>query len=83
MIADFGRHDGLDVVPRHELDVVHGEDVGRIRHRDRQRGARAAERNDLHTYAVPSPAGNELDDRWDQDVKPCERLIGKGRRSAC
>ena len=40
-VGDRGlrRDDRLDVVARHELDVVHGEDVGRIRHRDRQRRA--------------------------------------------
>ena len=43
----FGRDDRLDVVARHELDVVHGEDVGRVGHRDRQRRAGAAERHDL------------------------------------
>src|SRR5207249_10634252 len=45
----------------HELDVVHGEDVRRIRHRDGERAARAAQRNDLIF-----PGGfvwNELDDR--------------------
>jgi hypothetical protein len=41
------RHDRLDVVARHELDVVHGEHVRRVGHRDRQRRARAAERDDL------------------------------------
>ena len=32
----LGRHDRLDVQPRHELDVVHDEHVRRIRHRERQ-----------------------------------------------
>ena len=57
----LGRHDRLDVVARHELDVVHGEDVGRIRHRDRQRRAGAAERDDL--VLLRGLGGNQLDDR--------------------
>src|SRR5205085_7729941 len=48
-------------VPGHELDVVHREDVGRVRHRDRQRAARSAQRNDL---ILPRRFGrDELDDR--------------------
>ena len=42
-----GGDDRLDVQARHELDVVHREDVGRIRHRERQRRARSADRNDV------------------------------------
>ena len=44
---DLRRDDRLHRVAGHELDVVHREDVGRIRHRDRERAARAAQRNDL------------------------------------
>ena len=40
-------HDRLDVVARHELDVVHGEHVGRVGHRQRQRGAGPAQGHDL------------------------------------
>ncbi len=43
----FRRHDRLDVVARHELDVVHGEHVRRIGHRNRQRRAGTTERDDL------------------------------------
>ena len=58
--GDFRRDDRLDVVAGHELDVVHREDVGRIRHRDGQRGAGAAERDDL--ILIGGVGGNELDD---------------------
>jgi len=51
----------LDIEARHELDVVHGEHVGRVRHRDRQRGARAAERENL--VLLRGLGGNKLDDR--------------------
>ena len=57
----FRRHDRLDVVARHELDVVHGEHVGRIGHRNRQRRAGAAERDDL--VLLRGLGRNELDDR--------------------
>ena len=56
----LGRDDRLDVVARHELDVVHGEHVGRVGHRDRQRGAGARERNDL--VLLRGLGGHELDD---------------------
>ena len=56
----LGRHDRLDVVARHELDVVHGEHVGRVGHRDRQRRAGARERNDL--VLLRGVGRNELDD---------------------
>ena len=35
----LGGDDGLDLVARHELDVVHREHIGRVDHRDRDRGA--------------------------------------------
>ena len=57
----FRRHDRLDVVAGHELDVVHREDVGRIRHRDRERAAGAAERDDL--ILARGLGRDELDDR--------------------
>ena len=43
----FGGDHRLDVEAGHELDVVHGEDVGRIGHRDGEGGADARERDDL------------------------------------
>src|SRR6185437_14395799 len=61
-LADGGlrRDDRLDVVARHELDVAHGEHVRRVRHRDRQRRAGAAERDDL--VLLRRLVGNQLDD---------------------
>ena len=56
----FRRDHRLDVVARHELDVVHGEHVGRIGHRDRQRRAGAAERDDL--VLVRGLGRDQLDD---------------------
>jgi hypothetical protein len=49
----------LDVVARHELHVVHGEHVGRVGHRDRERGAGAAQRDDL--IFARRLGGDELD----------------------
>ena len=43
----FRSHHRLDVEAGHELDVVHGENVGGIGHRDGQDGANARKRNDL------------------------------------
>ena len=43
----FGGDYRLDVEAGHELDIVHGEDVGRIRHRDGKSGADARKRHDL------------------------------------
>ena len=62
-VADrgLGGDDGLDVVARHELDVVEREDVGRIRHRDRQRRAGAADRDDL--VLLGGLGRNQLEDR--------------------
>jgi hypothetical protein len=42
-----GRDDGLDVQAGAELDVVHREDVGGIRHRERERVAIPRDRNDV------------------------------------
>ena len=39
--ASFGDDDGFDVQAGHELDVVESEYVGRIDHRERERGADA------------------------------------------
>ena len=55
----FRRHDRLHVVAGHELHVVHGEDVGGVGHRDRQRRAGAAERDDL--VLAGRLGGHELD----------------------
>ena len=62
-VADrgLGGDDRLDVVARHELDVVEREDVGRIRHRDRQRRAGAADRDDL--VLLRGLGRNQLEDR--------------------
>ncbi len=45
----FGRDHRLDVEAGHELDIVHGEDVGRIHHGDGQRSADPAQRQNLVT----------------------------------
>ena len=58
---DLGGHDRLDVVARHELDVVHGEHVGRISHRDRQRRAGFVHGQD--TVLAGHLARHDLDDR--------------------
>src|SRR5208283_2104241 len=53
-------HDRFDVEPGHELDIVHGKNIGGIDHGDSERSAHAAERQDLIT-----PCGferNQLDD---------------------
>jgi hypothetical protein len=42
-----GGDDGLDVQACAEFDVVHREDVGGIRHRERERVAGAGDRNDV------------------------------------
>ena len=36
----------LDVQARHELDIVHGKDIGGVNHRQRQRGANSGQRED-------------------------------------
>jgi hypothetical protein len=71
----FRRDHRFDVVARHELDVVHGEDVGRIGHRDRQRGAGARERDDL--ILLRGLRRHELDDAG-VDLKLSE---GDGRNA--
>ena len=60
----FRRDDRLHVVAGHELDVVHREDVRRIRHRDRQRRARPAQRDDL--VLLRRLGRDQLDDRRDR-----------------
>ena len=77
------RHDRLDVVARHELDVVHGEHVGRIGHRDRERRARSAERNDL--IFLRGLGRDQLDDgRIDLELRQVDRrdavLLAEERR---
>ena len=69
------RDDGLHVVARHELHVVHREDVGRIGHRDRQRRAGAAERHDL---ILPSSLGRHQLDDGGIDLE----LVERNRRHA-
>ena len=61
-IADrgLGGDHRLDVVARHELDVVHGEHVGRVGHRDGEGRAGPAERNDL--VLVGGFGRDQLDD---------------------
>ena len=54
------RHHRLDIEAGHELDIVHGEDVGRIDHGDGQRRAHAAQRQDL--VALGGFERNQLDD---------------------
>ena len=68
----FRGDDRLDVVARHELDVVHGEHVGRVDHRDRQRRAGAAERDDL--VFLRGFRGDQLDDgRVDLELRQVDR----------
>src|SRR5581483_5427075 len=58
--AELGGDDRLDVVARHELDVVHGEHVRRIRHRDRDRRAGLVDGKDV---VLPRDVtGDQLDD---------------------
>ena len=56
----LGGHHRFDVEAGHELNVVHGEDVGRIGHRNGQRRANPRERNDL--VADGSVLRDQLDD---------------------
>ncbi len=79
----LGRHHRFDVVARHELDVVHGEHVGRVGHRDRERRAGARERDDL--VFLRCLRGNELHDRRiDLELGECDRghavLLAQQRR---
>ena len=57
----FRRHHRLHVEAGHELDVVHGEDVRRIGHRDGQSRTHARERDDL--VADRGLLRDQLDDR--------------------
>ena len=69
---DLGGDDRLDVVARHELDVVHREHVGRIAHRDRQGRSRLVHRED--TVLAGDLAGDDLDDgRIDLEVREVDR----------
>ena len=47
----FGCDHRLDVEAGHKLNVVHREDVGGVRHRNRESGANAREWNDLITHS--------------------------------
>ena len=58
--ADLRRHHRFDVVARHELDVVHGEHVRRVGHRDGERRARPVDGEDL--VLLGRVGRNELDD---------------------
>ena len=55
----FRSHDRFDVETRHELDVVHGEDVGGVRHGNRENGTHARQRDDL--IARSGVLRNQLD----------------------
>ena len=55
-----GCDDGFNVQTRAELDVVHREDVGGIRHRERERIARARDGNDV--VLGGGFAGNQADE---------------------
>ena len=55
----FRGHDRFDVKAGHELDIVHGKDVGGIHHGDGERSADAAERQNL--IAFRGFEGNQLD----------------------
>ena len=56
----FRGHYRLDIEAGHELDIVHGEDVRRIDHRDGQRCAHAAQRKNLVAFC--GLERNQLDD---------------------
>ena len=56
----LGGHDRLHVVAGHELDVVHGEHVGRVGHGDGERGPGTRERQDL--VLARRLGGDDLDD---------------------
>ncbi len=56
----FRSHHRLDIEAGHELDVVHGEDVGGIDHGDGEGGAHAAQRKNL--VALRGFKRNQLDD---------------------
>ncbi len=56
----LGSHHRLNVEAGHELDIVHGEHVGRIDHGDGERRAYATQRQDLVTLGRLER--NQLDD---------------------
>ena len=71
---------GIDVVPRHELDVVHGEDVGRVDHRQGHFGADLGDRKD--GVLARDVGRDHLDDRFvDLDALQVDRgdpeVLGK------
>ena len=45
--AGFSRDDDFDIIPSHKLDIVDGEDIGRVGHSDDQRRACTVDRNQL------------------------------------
>src|SRR5215469_198666 len=57
----FRRHHRLDIEAGHELDVVHGKDVGGIHHGDGERSSHAAQGKNLVTLG--GFKGNQLDHR--------------------
>ncbi len=68
----FRSHHRVDVVARHELDVVHGEDVGRVDHRQRDLGADLRDRKD--GVLARDVGGNDLDHRFvDLDAREVDR----------
>ncbi len=73
--GSLGRDNRLDVVARHELDVVHGEHVRRVRHRNRQGGPGPRERKDV--VLLSGFGRNELENRR-VDLE----LIQRNRRNA-
>jgi hypothetical protein len=69
---DLRGHDGLDVVPGHELDVVHREDVRRVDHGDGQGGPGSADRHDQ--IFLRDLRRDQLDDRFvDLDRQEIDR----------
>src|SRR3972149_10619714 len=82
-ISDRGLwgHHRLDVVARHESDVIDGNDVGRVRHGDREDASGSAQWD--QQMFIGEVSGNKLDDSGgDLDVgKVCRRgapLVGGG-----
>jgi hypothetical protein len=79
--AELGRHHGLDVVAGHELDVVHGEHVGRVRHRDRDGRAGLVDRQDV--VLARDVGGDQLDHaRVDLEVREVDRRDAELLRQA-
>ena len=58
----FGRDNDFDVIAGHKLDIVDGEDIGRIGHGDDQRRACPVDRNQL--ILLHDFGRNQLDDAF-------------------